>query len=303
MRVKVTNRLGLPEAIVHAVSNDPYDSGEGTSYSITGLLKPPRMAVLSKDAEVVEDAADRIYALQGQVMHHILERAGKDLEEQGYVVEKRFYKTYKVDGAIYRISGQIDLFDPATGLLSDYKYTSVGSAKRGLKEEHRLQLNVQARLLQEAGFEVKGAEVVLLLRDWSAMRIYEGYPESPALKQVVEFMPSEEVDKWVVERIRLHEAAKKELPECSMEERWNRPTYAVMKTPTAGRATRVFDTKVEAETFLTTDKGKGQSIVERPGLSIRCLRYCPVRSVCEVGKKLQEEASAPVVDADGFVKV
>lgn len=300
MKRKITNRLGLPAPIVKAVTNDPYDAGD-SDFTITGLLKPPRMVQLSKYAEVVTDAGDRLYSLQGQIMHHILERAGKELAAEGYIVEKRFYTTYVVDGKIYRVSVQIDLFDPAKGILQDYKYTSVGAAKKGLKEDHRFQLNFQAEVLRRNGFQVDLAEVVLLLRDWSAERTYEGYPESPCIKQVVKLMSKEEVDAWVVERIVAHEAAKVSLPLCTDEERWSRPTFAVMKTPTAVRATRVFDNRTDADDFIAA---KGGTVVERPGRSIRCMRYCDAKSVCEQAKAiLGDEESTPEVGEDGMMKV
>lgn len=298
MKTRVTNRLGLPGPIVKAVTNDPYDAGD-SDFTITGLNKPSRMNQLSKTAEVTEDAADRIYSLQGQVMHSILQRAGEELIAEGYIVEKRFKSTFVVANNIYLVSAQIDLFDPAHAVLSDYKYTSVGSAKRGLKEEHYWQLNVQAELLRRAGFQVDHAEVVLLLRDWSAERDYPGYPKEPTLKQTVSLVSSEEVTKWVCSRIQSHLAAQTSLPECTEEERWSRPTFAVMKDANASRAIRVFDSLKEAEEHITA-KALQAIIVKRPGQSIRCMRYCPVRSVCEQGKKLQALAN---VDEDGFTRI
>ena len=288
MKRTVTNRLGLPQAIVEAVQNDPYD-GEGSDYTITGLLQPPRAAVLSKDAEVVEDAADMLYTLQGQVMHEILERAGDALKAQGFVVERRFFQNYIVDGRSFKTSAKIDIFNPMTGMLSDYKYTSVGSASRGLKEDHRLQLNFQAELLRKAGYTVVGAEVVLLLRDWSAERVYAGYPPSPACKHIVEFMSSQEIDAWAIERIRLHEAAKQSLPLCTKEERWNRTDYVV----TGGRK-RVFKTEREAQEYVASAGDPRLAVGERLGDDVRCLRYCPARSVCEHAKSLTKPL--PIVD-------
>jgi hypothetical protein len=74
--MKISNRLGLPQAIVDAVSNDDYDRGEA-DISVTGLLAPPRQqALLEAHADdLVEDAADRLWSLFGQVGHGILERA------------------------------------------------------------------------------------------------------------------------------------------------------------------------------------------------------------------------------------
>ena len=299
MKRKVTNRLGLPRPIVHAVQNDPYNPGTG-QYTITQLLEPARAAELSKNAEVVEDAADLLYSMQGQVMHLILERAGDELKEEGYIVEKRFYGVFSIPGFMFNVSAQVDLFDPISGIVSDYKYTSVASSKYGLKEDHRLQLNFQAELLRRAGFKVEGAEVVLLLRDWSAERVYEGYPKSPVLKQNVPLMTSEEIIAWTVGRIQAHESAKVELPLCTTSERWNRPTFATMK-PGAIKATRVFDDLASANAFIAAKAPSDLVVVERPGVDVRCMRYCPARSVCSQAKELLQ--SVPVLDEDGFTKV
>jgi hypothetical protein len=325
LKVRVSNRLGLPKAIVKAVENDGYNPGV-SDYTITGLLKPPRMGQLMKSAEVVEDAADRIFALQGQVMHSILERAGDALRHEGYIVERRFYKDYLVDGKTFRVAAQIDIFNPAIGTLSDYKYTSVAASRYGLKEDHKLQLNVQAELLRSgfflshmgdasrgeepekifARYKVDHAEVVLLMRDWSAEKCFEGYPTSPASKQIVGFMSSAEVDAWIVERIRLHEAAKVDLPLCSDEERWNRPTFALIK-PGGKRAVKVEETRAELEAYIAENpkKAEGCVIEARAGVDVRCLRYCPARSICKQAlEKFPELASLSLGELeDGYVKL
>ncbi len=300
MKLKLTNRLELPEAIVKAISNDPYDKGS-SEYTATSLLKPARMAQLMKTAEVIEDAADHLYSLQGQVMHLILERAGDELRAGGYIVEKRFEGTYfnNIRKEASTVSAQIDIFDPKNGVLSDYKYTSVASSKHGLKKEHLLQLSLQADLLRLHGHKVNKAEVILLLRDWSAERTYEGYPESPVIKQEVPLLGGEEVAKWVLERVKTHEDAKVKLPECTEEERWANPTYAVKNKESDVRALRVFDTLQEAEDYVQS-KDKSIIIQKREGISRRCLRYCPVRSVCEQAKKYE---LVQVKAEEGFIKV
>lgn len=306
MKIKVTNRLGLPNAFVKAIEADPYDPDDGgqkSDYTITGLLKPARMAELARTNEVTEDAADRLFSLQGQIIHGILERSKYELEREGFVVEKRFYKSYAVDGRIYVVSAKVDVFDPAAGRLSDYKYTSVGAAQKGLKDEHKWQVNFQAELIRSAGFSVDRADATILMRDWSAERQYMGYPSSPAMVHNVPLLSTEEIDTFVVGRIRAHEAAKVQLPQCSNEERWSRPTFAVMKEVNAPKAIRVYDSQKEADAFITA-KGSGDVVVERPGKSIRCMRYCPVRSICSQAKEvLKEEVPLPEKDSDGFIKV
>ena len=74
--MKITNKAGLPEAIVQAVRADPYDKG-AARFSVTELIGPPIIRLLHQqhDDEVEEDAADRIWSLFGSAVHGILERA------------------------------------------------------------------------------------------------------------------------------------------------------------------------------------------------------------------------------------
>jgi len=157
-------------------------------------------------------------------------------------------------------------------------------------------------MLRHCSYEVKQAEVVFLLRDWNVKRTGgKDYPQSPTVKQTVPLISSDELTKWVVERIRAHEAAKVQLPRCTDEERWSRPSFAVMKDDKAARAMNggLFDTREEAEAFIAA-KASQAIIQERPGLSERCLYWCPARSVCEQAKEYKPKLE---VDKDGFSKV
>lgn len=302
MRTKVTNKLGLPTGFVKAIENDPYDpndGGEKSDYTITGLLKPPRMSQLEKTSNVTEDAADKLYSLQGQIIHGILERSKVELELEGYIVEKRLYKRYIVNDRIFTVSAKVDIFDPVEARVSDYKYTSVAAAKHGLKDEHKWQVNFQVELIRYNGFQVERADATILMRDWSAERVYKDYPESPCMFHKIPLLTSKEVDIFVIERIKMHEAAKNTLPLCTQEERWNRPTFAVMKDAKAKRATRVFDTEEEAKDFIKTNNSSFL-LVKRSGEDVRCLRYCPVRTVCEQAKA---NLPTPTLGEDGFYKV
>lgn len=100
MGSRITNKLGLPEAIVEAVKNDPYDPGHA-DISATGLISPPRKRALERTHrnDMEEDASDRIWALIGQSVHTILERA-----EPSAIVEKRLYGRF----GGWLVSGQFD---------------------------------------------------------------------------------------------------------------------------------------------------------------------------------------------------
>ena len=74
--MNLTNLLGLPDAFVAAVKNDPYTGGG--DISATKLIDSPQRRVLYgkyKDF-VVEDVSDRVWAVMGQAVHTVLERAG-----------------------------------------------------------------------------------------------------------------------------------------------------------------------------------------------------------------------------------
>jgi hypothetical protein len=75
------------------------------------------------------------------------------------------------------------------------------------------------------------------------------------------------------------EAADDDIPPCSPDERWAKPTtYAVKKTGNK-RAVRVMDTQEEAEK-LAADLGKNHYTETRPGESIRCMDYCSCCGFC-----------------------
>lgn len=294
----ITNKLNLPQPIVEAIKNRTYSPGE-SDVTVTGLIAPIQQTVLKKrhSEEIVEDAADRIYSLQGESVHAILERAGKGLPD--YIVEERFYYTYKG----IKLGGQIDIFDKTHGILQDYKVTSVYSIRDGLKEEYVKQANINAFILRQNGFKVKGLQIVAILRDWrkmererdvveSAAKGYRPrYPEHQVVMLPVPMIPEEEVQAYIHERIDAHIRTKNqtdsELPPCSTEERWAKDaTFAVM-SPDKKKAVKLFPSEEEAKVFI--HDSKELFIKERPGINVRCENYCEVKQFCSQYKKLKGE--------------
>ena len=115
---------------MRAVSNDSYSRGEGVDRSVTGLLAPPRQAALKQihGHEIVEDVSDRTYALYGQLVHLLLERAGE--QSLNAINEQRLYT--EVNG--WKISGQTDTLtlteDQRSWIISDYKFVTSYRFKR-----------------------------------------------------------------------------------------------------------------------------------------------------------------------------
>jgi hypothetical protein len=270
--MKLTNRLNLPQALVSAIENDSYTRGNA-EISVTGLLAPPRKVEIERmhADEVIEDASDRIWSLLGQSIHTILERASKE-----GIAERRL--TTEVEG--WKVSGAMDCYYPEKGLLQDYKTVTAYKFKNGQAPmEYEQQLNLYAALLRRNGDPVSGLEIVGILRDWSKMeaRRDPAYPQAQVVVVPVTVWPAEQAEAFLRERVILHRQARVELPECTVEERWQKPTlYAVMKAGQK-RSLKNYTSREEAEEHASR---VGAKVVERPGESIRCQAYCNASSFC-----------------------
>jgi hypothetical protein len=269
--MKITNNSNLPQAIVDAVMNDSYSKGEA-HISVTGLLRPPRLAVLEKCHEeaLVEDASDRIWSLLGQSIHTILERANRTA-----VAERRLFMN--VEGWI--VSGSMDLYEE-NGRLLDYKITSVWKLIKGDMEEWENQLNLYSVILRHHGHKVEKLQVVTILRDWSKREAERdfNYPQSQVVNIDIPVWPEEAAMKFMRERIILHKQAEVRLPECSPEDRWaQKDVWAVMK-PGRKSAVKLHYTEESAESHAKSEKGL--FVVYRQGQSVRCKSYCRVAQFC-----------------------
>ena len=120
--MKLTNKYNIPREIVRSIENDSYDMGDA-DISVTGLLKPPRISLLSKinEDKLEADVSDRIWILLGQATHTILERANENYDDTD--IERRMF----IDIEGWRVSGQADSFSLAKNTLRDYKVTSAWS--------------------------------------------------------------------------------------------------------------------------------------------------------------------------------
>jgi hypothetical protein len=293
--MRLTNEMELPDAIVRAVQNDPYDRGLA-DYSVTQLLSPPRKVALEREHadELVEDVSDRIWSLVGQIAHGILERS-----EREAVAERRLYAT--VGGK--RISGSMDRVHVGEGLLQDYKVTTAWKFKDGCPLEFEQQLNCYAYLLRHgvdaegvpASTEVRRAEIVGILRDWSKPQAKRdlGYPRRQCIKLAVQLWAPERQLQFLEGRIALHEAARTVKPLCSPSDRWaTNDIFAVIKQG-AKRATELFDDQFMAEAraaALTSDGKAVYTVTRRPGENKRCDNYCSVSQFCTQYQGILREA-------------
>ena len=273
--MELTNRLNLPAAIVRAVANDSYNPGDG-DFTATGLLKPASQARLQKkhSSELVEDAADRLWSLIGQLGHLLLERAGGN-----EIKEERYYAQF----GEYRISAQIDNLCLEHNRLSDYKVTTGWSFKNNQppKPEFVQQMNIQAEILRRNGYAIDSIQIVAILRDWSKMEAMRNaeYPQAQVIVQPIPIWTSEQATAFINLRVAAHVNAS-EASECSDSEMWARDGVWAITKKGQKKATKLHYSAQAANSHLE-DLGTDYVVAYRPGARTRCEYYCNVNKFCE----------------------
>ena len=288
--IRVTNRAGLPDAIVRAIANDGYSRGDA-DLSVTQLIDPPRKVALTEAhySELTEDASDRIWSLIGQAVHTILERADHA------ALAERLSMTVTTDLGAWKLSGHTDSItvnqQGDAWEITDYKLTSAYVLTHP-RPEWDAQLNVYAELLRQQGFKVSSVRIVAILRDWSKLEATRdlSYPQTQVATVYIPLWTPAATFSYIHERVRMHQQARVELPDCTPEERWQKPdVYALMKE---GRksAVKLYDQERFANDAFWL-AGKGHSVVKRPGQATRCLHYCIASPVCSFAQSLKEDSN------------
>lgn len=281
--MNITNVYNLPEALVRAVTNDPYRSGG--DISVTKLIDAPQVRQLQKKygGAVVEDVSERIWSLLGQAVHTILERAG---EEDHVKVEERLYA--EVNG--WQVSGQFDRMDLNGTTLDDYKVTSIWSIKGKIEWER--QLNCLRWLAHQNGYKVDRLRIVAILKDWKAAeaKVKPDYPKVPVAVIEVPVWDLSETYDYILGRVAAHQAADAgEIAPCTDEERWFTGTKWALMKPGGKRAIRIYERKEDAGQIPD-----GTVLEERPGIYRRCTDYCAVSEFCDQWKQSGgQEVPAP----------
>ena len=269
--MQVVNRHGLPEPLVAAVRNDDYSRGE-SDISVTQLIDAPlirKLGEVHRD-RIVVDASDRIFALFGQAVHGILERAGTE-----GIREERLFATIR--GKV--LSGAYDRMALLpTMIMQDYKVPSVFSViyNTNLKKWGQ-QLNCLAHLARINGYDVKGLEIVAVFRDWSRFKASKdkSYPQAQVQTVPIDMWRAEEAEAFVEERMKLH--FEQEPPPCNDDDMWVRGgSFAVMKKGRK-RAVKLF--KNESDAVERAEK-EGGHVESRPKEYVRCEAFCDVRAFC-----------------------
>lgn len=293
--MNLTNQLGLPQPFVSAAESDYAYTPK--RYSVTSLLKGVRQCILERRhaGEITEDVSDKVWAIFGTAVHSILESAQEtdtQIKENKLVVDM-------LNG--YQLSGIFDLYDDATGTVTDYKTASVWKVNFGEKDpsqfdDWRKQTLIYCWMLRQIGFDAKRGEIVALLKDHSKTKAKVGeHPAHPVFIVGWDFSDEEiaECGMWLDARFKEIEEAERlpddQLPLCTKDERWGKDDKWAVKKKGNKRAAKLHDSETEAiaDAQARSEKdGKPYEVEYRPGADTRCMDYCSACEFCNHYKTL-----------------
>jgi len=273
-------------------------SNLGADYSVTDLIKPPRVTHLyrrhkARIDKMPRDWYSQLKAFKGSAIHDRLEtylyRYMAKNPTGGYLIEKRLW-----DRILNRkISGKFDVY--REGILYDWKTCS--SYKRLFEsyEDWIEQLNLYAYFLKTWGVTVNKICIIAWYMDWDKFKALEkGYPNTE-----VEGIHLDEL--WTVDQQREHmhgriqaqidseTVADDDLPECTAKERWDKQEKWAVRHPKAKqKALRVVDTEEQAKQWIVDYGGRKiqkykpeeMTLEHRPGQRLRCEDFCKANVFC-----------------------
>jgi hypothetical protein len=274
--MKITNRFNLPQVYVNAVGT-PYPP-KPNRIGVTALVDSPLIRKLTIDHwdELEQDVSDMVWLILGNAVHYLLEQHAP---EDSFEEEKMIVPIGDIT-----LAGKSDIYHLEN--IEDYKVTSVWSFLLGAKPQWEAQLNIYKWMWEKANFKVKSLSINAILRDWQKgkAKFDMNYPQIPFLSLQIPMWTAPIVTEYIFDRLAYH--AIRPTPECTPEEKWQREsTWAVMKGENK-RATRVFDTEIEAKDYIVEHNTPilDFHVEARPGECVRCQDYCLVRTVCPYNK-------------------
>jgi len=240
----------MPRPLYLALTRRDYTSSTA-KYSVTTLLKPPRVLALERryDDQILIDSRRNAKALLGTAWHDYLERKARQYPEACEVVEEIMLEDVEVtvQGRTYtvQIKGQPDLhnteeereegdlFALEEGTLWDYKTCSqwVAHPKYGPKAEWAAQLNIYGWMMRKRGYLVTALKISPMYTDWKKRDKITTSPLGDPIE--LELWDDDRTIAYIKERIVLHESvallSDSELPLCTADNRWMRVGWKVRK--------------------------------------------------------------------------
>lgn len=300
----ITNRASLPQVFVDILTPTDYDPFGASDYSATSLIDPPRLVQLRKrhKKEVSSDLLDLWYVWRGNCVHKEIEHVLKSNPK--YLVERKCTSFEKPEGypedKYRRVVAKFDAYDKDTKTLYDHKTASSFIYGSEGKKEWLDQLTINAYFLEKEGYPVEKLAINCVFMDWREQTgAYKSdpdkYPPTPFHTFTFPCPSKAEQERFFKERLKLHVDAESlsdnDLPLCTDLERWSKgEKWAVYKLGST-RATKLCDTKDEAQAYILANKLSLQYKIEhRPATCVRCEKFCDMRDFCNQYQTLRKAA-------------
>jgi len=289
--MKLTNKLDLPKPFVDAVSSEYTYTPK--RYSVTSILKGTRETILVRRHadEIEQDVADMVWMIFGTAVHGVLEQS----EESDTQLKENWVSATLPNG--YELSGIFDLYDDATGEVTDYKTGSIWKVTFNDWKDYRTQTLAYCWILRQMGFNAHRGKIVMFLKDHSKTKAEHtaDYPPYPVHVEQWDFSDDELTGfgNWAALKFdeikRCEQLPDDELPICTPEERWAKPDKWAVKKKGNKKAQKLFDNEDDAMSYAelqATDSNYQFEVEYRPGEDTKCLNYCPAKAFCSHYKEL-----------------
>lgn len=291
----VTNKCNLPKALEELAKNSQFEPTD-KHYSTTTILSPTREIILTRRHfnEIETDVVDYINRIFGTATHSLIEK----FDKTGYA--EIYFKEEIKDG--YYLTGKCDLYNEEDNSIEDYKTASVYKIKLKDFEDWKKQGLIYSWLAIKKGYYVNKIKFHALLKDWSAREKRkaelkgEFYPECQVYTYQLDIKPLDliDIEKFIRnkfdELIEAEKLSDDELLDCGKNDTWyTGDVYAVYKDDKSAKATKLCDTKEEAEGYIL-NKMNGKGIIKyRAGEYRKCQDYCEVCKFCKYYEERKAE--------------
>lgn len=280
----------------------------GSDYSITQLIRPPRLVQLEQRHREYFDSLPfnedmllkQLSSFKGTAIHNWFERMlWKYINRNpncGYIMERRIWDRI----CDRKISGKFDCF--RNGGLYDYKTTSVWKRIFGQFDDYEKQLNLYAYLLGTCGIKVTVLFIIAWYMDWNKNNIYQkDYPPKEIEQILIQNLWKPAVQEEYLHQLIEAQKRNETLPDdqldlCTPEDMWEKDTSYAVTYPGANRAVRVKDSLEDAQAYIDNAKSKEKDkkkrsnmecwyVETRGGERTRCNEYCKCNVFCSQYKE------------------
>ena len=323
MALEYTNKNNVSLALAVFLMYDNYEYDERpNSISATGLIKPLRQLVLSKQNPALlktVDIADLVSTRMGSAIHKGCEDAWTDPENVKNALkvlgasedaidnikinppyikpgETPVYVEQRAEKEIldFVISGKYDLV--LDGTLNDYKSTSVWTYIFDSNADSYTKQGSIYKWLNPDKITSDYININYIFTDWSAAKARmdtKSYPQIKTLTKQYPLWSTEETQNWIMNKIEAYKALantpQEGLPQCTDEELWaTEETFKYYKNPNKlDRSTKNFKTMNEALVRKSADGDVG--IIKTVPGEVKACRYCPVIGICTQAETMLAE--------------